>query len=359
MDSNGLFDLQASRCAMLVEVELRAMLAMMTIMTRCFLIYGVSCGLGWVLMGWGTGVVGQDPKAPSVDSKVKVSEVVLAKLGKQEILWSELAYRWRLGGVKIVELNQVDPLALVEGVEAARKQRIAQAELDRNGLGASAKEVDQWIELRLEGIEGDKLTAADLADKEGLTLASWQTELRWQKSWEEYTRQLITDEKLKRHYEMHQEWFDGTEREVFHVIRSLKWNDRSGREKAVSEFSKLVQQIRAKQLTFEDAAKKWSSGATAEQGGRLGWMTYQGPMHPSFNRVVFGLGGGELSEPVETPHGVHLIWVRSVKHGALPFDRVIENVRRSMLLIEFEKLVSAYPKAPQIEWVYDIDGQNK
>lgn len=337
---------------------------MMKFMTKCISIYGLSLGVGWALVVWGPNVRGpnvwgQEPKSPSVDSKVKRPDVVLAKLGKQEVLWSELEYRWRLSGVKVAELPQVDPLALVEGVEAARKQRIAQAELDRKGLGASANEIDQWIELRLDGIEGDKLTAVDLADKEGLTLASWQRELRWQKSWEKYTRQVITDEKLKQHYETHPEWFDGTEREVFHIIRALPWNDRSGREKAVSEFGTLVSQIRAKQITFEEAAKKWSSGATADQGGRLGWMTYQGPMHPSFNRVAFSLGEGDVSEPVETPHGVHLIWVRSMKRGSLPFDRVIESVRRSLLLSEFEKLVSAYPKAPQIEWVYDIPNSHR
>lgn len=289
------------------------------------------------------------------EDEVQERDVVVARLGKQEILWSELVYRWRLGGVNVVGIQEVEPLVLVEGVEAVRRQRIAQAELDRRGKGVLANEVEQWINARIQGIEAADVTAADLARAEGLRLGSWQAELRWQKSWERYTRESITDEKLKLHYETHQEWFDGTEREVFHILRPLKWSDRSGRDKALSEFAEVLKQIRAKQITFEEAAKKWSSGATAAEGGRLGWLSYQGPMHPNFIRAAFGLWENELSEPIETPHGVHLIWVRAVKRGELPLERVSENVRRSLLMIEFEKLVSAYPKSPQLEWVHDVE----
>lgn len=291
------------------------------------------------------------------EDEIKEADVVVAKLGKQEILWSELAYRWRLGGVNVVGIQEVEPLVLVEGVEAVRRQRIAQAELDRRGKGVATKEVEQWIEARIQGIEASDVTAAELARVEGLSLGSWQAELRWQKSWEQYTRDLITDDKLKMHYEEHREWFDGAEREVFHILRPLKWNDRSGRDAAMSEFAEVLKQIQAKQITFEEAAKKWSSGATADAGGRLGWLSYQGPMHPNFVKAAFGLRENEISEPVETPHGVHLIWVRAVKRGKLPLERVSENVRRSLLMIEFDRLVSAYPKSPQLEWVHDIEAE--
>jgi|GEM_PF-2413215 len=291
--------------------------------------------------------------ARSTPGRSTDKDPLIAKIGKQEILWSELVYRWRVGGLKFNDIHTVDSIALVEGVEAARKQRIAQAQLDRRGLGATATEVDQWIASRIQGIEAAKLTANDLARQEGLSLESWQRELRWQKSWEQFTQQVLTRERLQTHFENHQEWFDGTQRDVFHVIRPIAWNDLSGREKAIGEFRELAAKIRSQELTFEEAAKKWSSGATAEQGGRLGWMTYQGPMHPSFHRAAFELREGAVSEPVETPHGVHLIWVRSVKRGDLPYDRVMETVRRSLLVEEFEQLVKAYPKSPPVEWLYD------
>lgn len=301
---------------------------------------------------------GKSPNSESVagtrstPSRSANADKLIAKMGKQEILWSELAYRWRVGGIKFNDIQNVDSIALFEGVDALRKQRIAQAELDRRGLGATVAEIDQWIASRIQGIEGANLTAGDLARQEGLSLESWQRELRWQKSWEQFTRQVLTGERLQTHFENHKEWFDGTERDVFHVIRPIAWNDVSGREKAVGEFRELAAQLRSQELTFQEAAKKWSSGATAEQGGRLGWMAYQGPMHPSFHRAAFELNEGAVSEPVETPHGVHLIWVRSVKRGDLPYERVMESVRRSLLVEEFEQLVKAYPKSPTVEWLY-------
>lgn len=318
---------------------------------------------GWFLCGLFLCLSAISLHAQSSPSNLAASpdteDQVLAKLGKQEIRWSELAYRWRVGGAKVPALSNVESIVLVEGVESARKQRIGQAELDRRGVGSTMQEINQWIEERLAAIEGEKLTPSDLAAKEGLSLPSWTRELRWQKSWEKFSRPLVTDDKLKLHYEAHPTWFNGTECEVFHIIRPLKWDDQDGRSKAKSEFAALVKQIRNKETTFADAAKKWSSGATASEGGRLGWLTFQGPMHPSFVQATFALKKGEVSEPVETPHGVHLIYVHDNKAGELPFERVIENVRRSLLIVEFEKLVDSYPKPPQLEWVYKLDSTNK
>jgi len=59
---------------------------------------------------------------------------------------------------------------------------------------------------------------------------------------------------------------------------------------------------------FEDMARTNSSDATAARGGDLGWLS-PGDMVPDFERVMNALKDGEISEPVQTPFGWHLIQV--------------------------------------------------
>lgn len=58
--------------------------------------------------------------------------------------------------------------------------------------------------------------------------------------------------------------------------------------------------------SFEELAKVWSEDGSSEEGGDLGWFS-EGDMTPTFESAVFSLAEGEVSMPVVTPIGVHLI----------------------------------------------------
>lgn len=59
-------------------------------------------------------------------------------------------------------------------------------------------------------------------------------------------------------------------------------------------------------VSFEDLAQKFSKCPSSQQGGDLGSFT-QGRMVPEFEQAVMGLEPGEISEPVRTAFGYHLI----------------------------------------------------
>jgi len=70
----------------------------------------------------------------------------------------------------------------------------------------------------------------------------------------------------------------------------------------------LKQQIQSG-ADFEDLAKAHSSCPSGKAGGDLGEFG-QGDMVPEFDAVIFGdLPVGEVSEPVKTQFGYHLIVV--------------------------------------------------
>ncbi len=63
---------------------------------------------------------------------------------------------------------------------------------------------------------------------------------------------------------------------------------------------------------FLNAAKKYSKCPSASSGGILGWFG-KGDMVPEFEEAAFSLPNGQVSEPVKTPYGWHLIYIISKK----------------------------------------------
>ncbi|MDX1368506.1 peptidylprolyl isomerase [Pseudomonas sp.] len=67
----------------------------------------------------------------------------------------------------------------------------------------------------------------------------------------------------------------------------------------------LLQQIRTG-ADFAELAQRHSEDANAQQGGDLGYFS-RGKMVPAFEAAAFALRPGEVSEPVRSPYGWHLI----------------------------------------------------
>jgi peptidyl-prolyl cis-trans isomerase NIMA-interacting 1 len=66
------------------------------------------------------------------------------------------------------------------------------------------------------------------------------------------------------------------------------------------------EEILAGEKTLEDLAKTESDCSSAKRGGDLGFFG-RGAMQPAFEKAAYALKVGEMSEPVETDSGVHLI----------------------------------------------------
>lgn len=82
---------------------------------------------------------------------------------------------------------------------------------------------------------------------------------------------------------------------------------------------------------FEEVAKQVSLDGSRDYGGDLGFFT-AAEMVPAFSKAVFALKKGQVSQPVKTDFGWHVIKLEDVQEGgAQPFDRVKEPIRLVLL----------------------------
>lgn len=85
-------------------------------------------------------------------------------------------------------------------------------------------------------------------------------------------------------------------------------------------------------LSFEDAALKYSSCPSKSEGGDLGYFT-KGNMVPEFEKEAFELEIGEISSPVKTQFGYHIIKTVDKKEGGLKlFDEVKGQIKNQLIL---------------------------
>ena len=70
--------------------------------------------------------------------------------------------------------------------------------------------------------------------------------------------------------------------------------------------ARLVRERIKSGKSFEEMAREHSEGPTAEKGGDLGWFA-RGKMVEPFEEAAFDLDVGEISEPVKTEFGWHII----------------------------------------------------
>jgi peptidyl-prolyl cis-trans isomerase SurA len=93
---------------------------------------------------------------------------------------------------------------------------------------------------------------------------------------------------------------------VRHIL--IKVNQVVTAAEAKRKLTELKERLDHGSATFEELAKLYSNDLSASKGGDLGWI-YPGDTVPEFERAMDQLKPGEVSQPIETPFGYHLIQV--------------------------------------------------
>lgn len=141
-----------------------------------------------------------------------------------------------------------------------------------------------------------------------------------------------TDEDLKKFFDLHAELYTIPEkRTVSHIL--ITGDD------AEDKIAKVAEELKGG-ASFEDLARKYSEDPSSkDKGGKLPAFA-QGVMDSSFEKAAFALEKtGEVSEPVSTQFGWHLIRLDGIEpgHGA-DFNQVKDDVIEQYTKVQSREL---------------------
>jgi parvulin-like peptidyl-prolyl isomerase len=225
--------------------------------------------------------------------------------------------------------------------------------LAQQKIPVEAKEVDGRVEeikaeIKKAGQDYQKMLK-DLVLSEEELKSQIAADLRWEK----FAVAQGSDAALKQMFAQNGEMFDGSMVRARHILLTPAGPDPAAAAKTKAELAQFKQQIeaqaaqaaaklpataepivreteRVKKLdeAFADLASKHSTCPSKKEGGDLNWFPRVGSMVDSFAKAAFAMKPGQVSDPVQTPFGYHLILVTGRKPGqALKFEDVKEEVR--------------------------------
>lgn len=117
--------------------------------------------------------------------------------------------------------------------------------------------------------------------------------------------------------------------------------------------NEILAKINAGEITFEDAAKEFSSCPSGKEGGSLGDFG-RGQMVPEFDEACFTMEVGAVSAPVKTQFGYHIIRLNSKgEETEMPFDAIKAQLKEKLMQ---DKQQAAYQsKLNQLKILYPVD----
>ncbi|MGB8635856.1 MAG: SurA N-terminal domain-containing protein [Rhodanobacteraceae bacterium] len=124
------------------------------------------------------------------------------------------------------------------------------------------------------------------------------------------------DDAIKARYEKEKSRFVVPEqRQISHILVSVPANATPEQQKkALAKANAIEKQLEGGADFAEVAMKDSDDLGSKRQGGDLGWIE-PGMTDKAFDEVAFKLPEGEISKPVLSPEGYHIIDVRKIKPG--------------------------------------------
>jgi peptidyl-prolyl cis-trans isomerase C len=154
-------------------------------------------------------------------------------------------------------------------------------------------------------------------------------------------RANITEDAIRKHYEATKDEYSvGEQVTASHIL-----------VKTASEAQEVLKELKQGK-DFADVARARSLDSSASQGGDLGTFG-RGDMVAEFEKAAFALKVGEISAPVHTQYGYHIIKVTQRTPARLkPLDEVKEDVRNALVSRYVDALLDNLRRAAQVQIVH-------
>lgn len=252
------------------------------------------------------------------DNKAGNDSEIVAKVGDENITKEELY------DLMVQQYGQ-------QALDALIVEKIVELEVENENIEISEEEVEEEFDKMKEELGGE-FQFNQALQQSGLTAESLKDNitmnLKINKLIEPYIS--ITDDEMREYFEVNKSVLAQKEEvKASHILVDTKEEADEVKEKIDSGED------------FAELAKEYSKDGSSEVGGDLGFFG-KGRMVPEFEEVAFKLGIDEVSEPVKSEFGYHIIKVFEKIEGKNPtYEDMKDDIND---IIRNEKSQEAYGK---------------
>jgi len=253
--------------------------------------------------------------------------------------------------------------------------------LKQQSIAVDNKEIDGMVEkIKNEIVKDNEATKQKHTFEEFMKeLMLDEAELRAQIAadlrWEKFVNQNADEKSLRAFFDQNKEMFDGTLVRARHILLTPKAGDAQEAAKAQQQLAAWKKQIEEQAMAgvaklpagtdalekekarvkliddgFAAIAQKESACPSKAKGGDIGQFPRAGSMVEPFAKAAFTLKPYQISDPVKTQFGYHLILSTDKKMGTEPkFDMVKDEVKEVYALRLREQMVGTLRTTAKIE----------
>jgi parvulin-like peptidyl-prolyl isomerase len=282
---------------------------------------------------------------------------------------------------KEVEKKAGDVVAIVNGEKVFRKdfdkrlnvlksmnQEITQMlvvnQLTKNVLlkqfvqGQNIEVSDEEIHGEVEKIEfflkSNPSTAEkslkEILESKGSSISELEAKVTRELALSKYLDKEVSDDEKRSYFDANKNAFNGERVRASHVLidtRKMKTDaELEGAKQKIGDIKKEIDNG----ADFVEMAKKYSDCSSAEKGGDINFFQRKGSMVEEFAKVAFSMKVGEVSEPVKTQFGYHIIKVTDREEGKdVSYEDVADMVDFVYMQIKKETLLEGLIEKAEIE----------
>ena len=254
-----------------------------------------------------------EESAPTV---AKTENSVIATINGEEILRKDFDRRLNV----FRRMNQeVTTAVKMQVVNQLTKKMLLKQFVDKQEVTVGDEDVQAEIEkikffLQNNPSNKDK-PLEEILGTQGSSVSELEEEVSRALALSKYLENSITDADKRSYFDANKDAFNGAKVKASHVLIDTRNMKTDAEKQEAKKMIDIVKMEIDKGADFAEMAKKYSNCPSAEKGGDIGFFQRKGSIVEEFAQVAFAMKVGEISGPVKTQFGYHIIKVTEKEEG--------------------------------------------
>lgn len=265
-------------------------------------------------------------------------EGIVAIVGREIVLKSDVDGQMEIMAQRDPKVNRKDPVLRQAVLDQLINERLIMTKAIEDSIEVTEDEITQRMEYQLQSLVQQFGSEKRIEDMYGMSMArirrEFRDEIRKRLLVEKMQQKQFADIKATRadvegFYERYRDSLPSIPERVdlYHIVKYVKPSAEKNKE--AQALALRIRDSIVKGGSFSDFARRYSADPiSAANGGDLGTVE-KGKFVPSFEAAAFALSPNEISAPVESPFGWHVIQLISKTSTSMTTRHILIRVSQS------------------------------